>query len=165
MMKSSHKKILAACGVLVGVAACLHFIPVRYAGEPLRAQVVDADLQPVAGAQVDVVWRAWASTGNMCHAEDSTVHTYRAVTDDNGFFVIPKWGPVYLPRRFTIDSADPHVVIHKTDYEDRLIGGLRPDDIPEFSTHRMGATWNGKRIALALKGKSDPSRIQGLDPY
>ena len=164
-MKITHKKILAACGVLIGIAACLYLIPVRYAGEPLRAQVVDADLQPVADAQVDVIWRAWASTGNMCRAEDKTIHTHQVVTDDNGFFVIPKWGPVYLPRRFTIDSADPHVVIHKLNYEDRLIAGLRTEDVPEFSTHRLGAAWNGRRIALAQKGKYDPSRLQGLDPY
>ncbi len=164
-MKTNHKTILAVCGVLIAVALCVYLIPARFAGEQLRAQVVDADLIPVAGAEVEVVWRAWASTGNMCNAEDRTVHTYRAVTDDDGYFVIPKWGSVYLSRRFTIDSADPHVVIRKTNYEDRLIGGLRPEDAPSFSKSRLGATWNGKRIALALKGKYDPSRIQGLDPY
>lgn len=164
-MKTSHTKILAACGSVIGFAVCVYSVPVRYAGERLRAQVVDTDLQPLVGAQVDIVWRAWASTSNMCHAEDRTIHTHQAVTDDNGFFVIPKWGPVYLPRRFTIDSADPHVVIHKKNYEDRLIGGLPPDSIPKFSTHRIGATWNDKRILLTLKGKYDPSRIQGLDPY
>lgn len=140
-------------------------------GNPLRAQVVDVvTLQPIVGAQIEVNWHAWHPTLNMCNAAHRPVHTDRAVTDATGFFEIAGWGPVYLPRRYSLDSADPHLVIRQTGYEDRLIGsyltyGDADGFAPLFAAKRLDAGWNAKRIALYPKGRKDILSSQGFDPY
>jgi len=170
-MRVHRPKFFTVIGILVGALLFACLSPARFVGRSLRAQVVDAvTLQPVPDAQIEVRWSAWHPAFDMCNPAYRPVHTGLATTDSNGFFEIPSWGPVYLARWYSLDSAEPHLVIKRADYEDRLIGSYLPYGdqngfAPLVAAKRLGADWQGKRIAFYPKGRNDLLRTVGFDPY
>jgi hypothetical protein len=140
MLRSFH--LLAA----VSLAACT----ASYSARPITAIVVDAETgEPLEGVNVVAQWilhgPTWVSAGSL--------EVDEAVTDKDGRFHIPGWGPKEvpgdLPRGTRLGNA-PKLTFFKGGYSVKNLGNelqpqrLRPDnDIPV-----RYSDWDGKVIKL-----------------
>ena len=144
------------------------FTPAIYFGKELRAQVVDSEtLRPVAGVQVEARWTVIRPTLNL-ESHSRRLHEATVTSDENGFFVIPGWGPLFEPRWYRLYYDGPSVVLKKTRYEDRLISRLTSSNDSAARVwlwKTISAQWNGVRIKLYRTDAAEPLRAEGGDPY
>ena len=151
------------------------FVPALYIGEPLSGQVVDSlTLEPVSEVVVQIYCDVWHPTWNM-GSKTVALHQARAVTDKNGRFEFPKWGPEPAFRWYQLSSDEMGTSFIKPGYKVRFGGRgggtylesetTRP---PIFFPRTIGASWNGKRIRIAADGIPDVGvngDVMGGDPY
>lgn len=93
------------------------FYPSKYTAEPISGIVLNSTTgQPLAGAIVDVTW----------YSQDPDFHSPRreifeiqeAVTDAEGHFTIPGWGPKKIDRSgASFDVRQPEILIYKYGYK------------------------------------------------
>lgn len=102
---------LALCAISQ-VAACA-----TYSAAPMQATVVDAETkQPVEGAVVVAHW-VLEDTGAVKTVGD--MELMEAVTDPNGRFALPGWGPKATPQYpypVRLSQLDPEIIILKPGY-------------------------------------------------
>lgn len=149
--------------------------PASYAGAEINGRVVDAaGGQPLAGAVVVATW--WVYRFNAPLANDGVLCFYvaEAVSDAQGRYRIPAWGPIPRPSGSQMDPLggdDPILQAFKPGYEpegfqnyapeSRWQGGV-PFNPPDAELRR--SVLDGKDLALYRygtidrhKGVSDPS--------
>jgi hypothetical protein len=116
--------------------------PDSYSGAEIRGWVVDAETkQPLAGVHVVAQWIL--DTG-LFHAMHVTrLHIQETITDAQGDFYLPPWGPKPRPALSRLDTSDPLLTFFKPGYRplDRANGV--PHDDPVRTSR-----WHGKTIAL-----------------
>ncbi len=137
--------------VLLVVLLFALFVPGHfYAAAPFRGTVVDAQTQaPVEGAVVLAHWEV--STGGFADEEGcvSELAITEAVTDKEGRYAFPGWGPRYagcLNFPYFRNSRSPRILVFKPGYElevrqNQLSGDLDMD-------YYRRSEWNGKSIAI-----------------
>ncbi|HEY8101773.1 MAG TPA: carboxypeptidase-like regulatory domain-containing protein [Burkholderiaceae bacterium] len=89
------KKSWTKWGIALAIAlviATFIIYPSVYFSPEIRARVVTPSGEPVEGA---VVVASWSITGFINNARLGQLALYEAVTDKNGDFYIPQWGPRY----------------------------------------------------------------------
>jgi hypothetical protein len=117
----------------------------EFFGASLRARVVEGMMnEPVEGALVFAFWSTNPEAPTK-HSELGVVHAIEVLTDKDGYFEIPEWGPkkaVVTVKKFDnwissvlfnvekLIRVDPQIVIYKAGYE------LRVYD-PYFGTQRQ----------------------------
>jgi hypothetical protein len=143
--------------IAVFVTSCAY--TVRYRSPEVSAIAVDKDTsKPIPGLTVTVSWNAILYT-NVHSLENNDVimdiHSGTAVTDTNGAFVIPSWGPVSCPSSWRYFRCDPVVSFSKSGrnlgYWDNLANGSSFDDIHAlpFQTVDFGKpSWDGQKLKL-----------------
>ena len=144
------------------------FTPAIYFGKKLRAQVIDSvTFRPVSKVQIKARWTVYRPTLNF-ESDFRQLHQAYAITDDDGFFEIPAWGPILEPRWYSLDSVGPELELQKVGYEDR--GVSRPISYFDSRSNvwlwkNIGAEWSGCRIRLY--GLEAPRQIEvgDSDPY
>src|SRR5579859_2167329 len=113
-------------------------------GEAVAAQVVDADTgQPLAGVNVVAHWELHRGSLGGDALPCGAANVEEAVTDQNGRFRIPGWGPV----RSSCDllEMDPVLIFFKSGYSFQgLTNGVLGGDPPTVSR----SDWDGKIIKL-----------------
>jgi len=132
---------------MVSLSACT----TTYSAKPMTATVVDAETgQPLESVNVVAQWilhgPTWRSAGSL--------EVDEAVTDKDGKFHIPGWGPKAipddLPRGTRLGNSDPALIFFKSGYRIRHLGNelqlnrLRPED----DTPVRSSDWDGKVIKL-----------------
>jgi hypothetical protein len=86
--------------------------PSEYYSKEIRARIVDADTgQPLEG----VVVAKWVLSGGIKPPIDLEV--LEAVTDKDGWFYIPGWGPKKRPVLRYLENRDPELLIFKSGYK------------------------------------------------
>jgi hypothetical protein len=114
-----------------------------YSSKELHGQVVETETgQPVEGA---VVVASWLLSPTMWGHEQyhKRLHIVETVTDAEGRFVIPAWGPKLLPPLTELDETNPRLVVFKSSYKP----AWRPNaTLPSGPV--LDADWNGKVIQL-----------------
>lgn len=128
--------------------------PVYYAKD-IRGQVVDAETgQPLEGVIVVARWML-RSAGPGSNSPGISINTIEVVTDKEGKYFIPGWGPrPRLPLHY-LDYDDPALRFFKSDfYPQSLSNTFRSD---EHHNKRMVRTseWDTKVIKLMLFGSND----------
>ena len=97
--------LLAVWPVKVSAAGFCKNPPYEYMFEPIKAKIVNADTgQPIEGAIVIAFWKTIQPI-QFLKIEES-------VTDSNGEFSFPGWGPIKRPDGCLWDS-DPHMKVFK----------------------------------------------------
>jgi hypothetical protein len=133
--------LLLACSY---VAACDGARSTRYFGaDAITAWVMDAETgTPVDNANVIAAWQLMSGfEGQPRHY----VMVMEAVTDKDGRFHFPAWGPKATSDPGQIESAAPVLIIFKPGY--RLTGGSNIRKLPDPDLH-MTSIWNGKVFKL-----------------
>jgi hypothetical protein len=122
-----------------------------YSAKSIEAWVVDAETgKPVEGANVVAHWELrYGLEGGGSYQ----LQIMEDVTDKNGRFFFPAWGPKeipgHLPKEARLKQLDPGIVIFKSGYETKRVWNDRPPST--FGGHGAStrtSDWNGKTIQL-----------------
>lgn len=104
------------CVILGVLPACA--TPLTYSAKEIRGQIVDDETgEPIEGVVVVAQWILF----EMGVGHRKRLHIEETVTDKDGRYIIPAWGPKpHLP--FTeLDREDPMLAIFKSGYEPRIL--------------------------------------------
>ena len=116
-----------------------------YSAEPIEAWVIDAETkQPLEGVIVTANWQLEEGTfgGNVPVGQ---LMVMEAVTDNNGRFYFPAWGPI-KPKKGHLVIRDPQLLIFKSGYKHV---GLENEFSQNYNKGAMRRSdWNGKRIEM-----------------
>lgn len=133
---SCYLMALAACGT-----------PLMYSAEAIRGQIVDAETgQPIDGAVVVAQWVLFE--GGIGHGgHKGRLHIFETVTDEDGRYLIPEWGPKPHPPLTELVDRDPEILIFKSTYEPKTLRN---------STARTDSArvseWDGRVVKLKRAG-------------
>lgn len=159
-MKQRASIYFLALAVTLSLAGCAAVFGSSLSADATDSQVLDADTgQPIEGAVVVAYWEmhrgSFAGDSLPCGAAD----VEEAVTDKDGKFHIPGWGPVH--SSCDMRSFDPFLYVFKSGYSFARVGNYPYDPPFVTSTH---SEWNGKPIKL--KRFPDPDlRKTGIKSY
>jgi hypothetical protein len=137
---------------------------VFYRSPAVSGRIIDSYTgQPIEGATVQVRWSALRH--HFIEGADSTdIHTATVMTDSNGFFSIPSWGPVGLAREWHYYEFDPMVTFEKTGYKQSYKDNhdnqdsVTSDAIPFFPVTLKLPSWAGNELELEPLSPSIPAR-------
>jgi hypothetical protein len=143
-MKRILSLIILSAGT-INLTACA----LVYTAEPMEARVVEAGTQkPLAGVVVVAHWQL--VQGTMVGSNlGGQLEVMEAVTDPEGRFGFPGFGPKTALGGQYLDDQDPELIFFKPGYEYRTLRNEYQGDSPTFSiVHR--SQWNGKTIEMTV---------------
>lgn len=137
--------VLMSLGMACALSACAR--PITYSAETIDARVVDADTkQPLEGV---VVVAHWVLEGGIHVDRVGDLVVLEAVTDKNGQFHFPAWGPIRHWSRSRLTYMDPQLLIFKSGYEfRRLANPLTKEALEGKPDPVRRSRWNGGTIEL-----------------
>ncbi len=144
-MKETTLGILLLLVIAISLPACA--APLQYVIEPMEARVVDATTkQPLERVVVVAHWELEHGTvgGNVPSGQLRVMET---VTDKDGRFAFPGFGPETLVNRFLV-NRDPRLIIFKPGYEYRGLSNAYTSDRELRTRRERRSDWNGKTIEL-----------------
>lgn len=141
---------------LVGLATGCVLAPPFYWAREIRGRVVDADTgEAIEGAVVVADWKLYG--GGMGHGGyRNSLRKDETLTDADGRFALPAWGPLRRPSYEILDDA-PHIVIFRRTYE---IATLRNRADSNGFVRR--SDWNESTFRLRKFTGPVNMRVQGL---
>jgi hypothetical protein len=114
-----------------------------YGADPITAWVADAETgKPIEGANVLALWEMKYGLEN--HGTNYAM-VLETVTDAEGKFSLPGWGPQLVLKSGGIETGGPRLTIFKSGY--RVGGGANEGSFAVESRH-MTSGWNGKVLEL-----------------
>lgn len=127
--------------------------PLTYSAEAIEAKVVDAETKkPLEGAVVVAHWVLEESTiisFKVRQAGDLMI--LETVTDKEGKFTFPAWGPIQHWKGSRLTYMDPEILVFKNDYEYRRLNNYdsaSPEQRAGKAVSLRRSEWNGKTIEL-----------------
>lgn len=144
-MKLNKKRtilILIVSILLLSLQACAH--PMFYRSKEFSGTVVDATTnEPIEGVVVVAQWipRSW-KVGEMGHY--GLVDIYEAVTDKEGKYMIPGWGPKLREPGTYLDDGEPEISFFKKGYWYLHVA----NDGKGGNSSPRESVWNGRVIKL-----------------
>lgn len=114
-MRPRSRRILIALSLVLLPLWVLGDPPVYFAKE-IHGQIVDDETgQPLEGVVVVAEWRLF-SPGIGHRVQSGTINTLEVLSDKEGKYFIPAWGPRPRPPFAYLDHLDPELKIFKSDY-------------------------------------------------
>lgn len=131
--------------VTYAISACA--TPVTYSAEPIEARIVDVDTKlPLEGV---VVVAHWVLEGGIHVDRVGDLVILETVTDKNGKFHFPAWGPIEHWKRSRLTNMDPEIIMFKSGYEyKRLANPSSKEAIGGKPYPVRRSQWNGKVIEM-----------------
>lgn len=144
-MKRNRLFILLLLCATHALSACA--TPVTYSAEPIEAWIVDAETkQPLEGV---VVVAHWVLEGGIHVDRMGDFMIIETVTDKNGRFYFPAWGPLRHWGRSRLTYMDPEIIIFKSSYEYRqLANEMTAEAIGGKAFPVRKSVWSGRTIVL-----------------
>jgi hypothetical protein len=144
--------------LLLSTTSCSLLTPnatIYYRSPEVSGIMVDADSgQPVGGVDINVTWVVSHRTENEHSPESLTLHEENVISDTNGVFAIPAWGPVPASRKWHYFGEDPVVGFSKPgyikSYQVNNNGNLyiMQNTWPGGTFTYVKPTWNGHNIPI-----------------
>lgn len=158
---------IMALSTVMALSACASTR--EYYGAPIEAWVVDAESgKPVEGVAVMAVWKyKWGTIGGT--AGEGSLVVMEAVTDSNGRFAFPAWGPERLPpakgvwfgaEAYLDTWTDPALYLLKPGYRYLRLGNY-PHEQAIDNPMRKSA-WNGKTVRMERAPKTDADHARQI---
>lgn len=119
---------------------------VTLSAEPVAARVVDADThQPLTGVVIMANWELHQGSFTG-HAPPCAVDVEEAVTDENGNFRIPGWGPITVDSSCEMRDENPSMILFKSGYR---VGGVDNNPMDPLKTVTVSrSAWNGVTMKM-----------------
>jgi hypothetical protein len=156
MLKKTLMGVVVTLGIVFLVGNLL-FPPVWISPE-IRTRVVDEAGKPVQGAVVVLNWQLYQG---MHGWPEGSLATLEAVTDINGEFIIPKWGPMWTERK-GLRPGEPSTHIFHESFEPLSAGNtLDSRDVLKKPWVFIRYYMNGKTYSLkSFKGSPEENEKQ-----
>jgi len=150
-MRTSPAAFALLLVMLCPLSACG---PLLYYAEPIHGTVVDSETQqPLIGAVVVAQW----VVGKGPRAEPHTYELSEALTDPDGRYTLPGWGPRLRPLNARFYYSAPRLIVFKNGF------------VPAFFDNRNGgdcmvhsSEWNGKPLQISPFHGGADDRAQQL---
>lgn len=134
-------------------------LPVHFQSQAVSGTVVDKQTsQPMADVTVTVRWAALHSTGNEHNPDCIEIKSFTTVTDSNGVFRVPAWGPVTLHGSWHYFVTEPEASFTKSgrflgsvkndNYKSKIEWQVEVDTSPFQTVTFENPSWNGQRIPM-----------------
>lgn len=141
-MTKKQKRIAIGFAIIFLAWIVFGYPPIYFAKE-MRGQIVDAETgKPIEGTVIVAQWISYVvGIGHGGH--NLRIHITETVTDKDGRYVIPGWGPKLRLPLTDLDHLDPRLSIFKS--------GYRPEELVnkrDRSSMVRSSDWNGKVIKL-----------------
>ena len=131
--------------IFIFLTSCF-FRPRFYSAKPIEAWIVDEDTgKPLKDVVVVIYWELY---GGMQPHPVGQLTVMETVTDKNGRFYFPAWGPKTTFRGYFRDAPD--IILFKSGYKWRSAGdyyATRKDLLGKGPSIRI-SKWHGKSIEL-----------------
>ncbi len=141
------------CLLLLVLPACAGSL--TYSAEVIEAKVIDAETRkPLEGVIVTANWQLEQGTmgGNI---QVGQLMVMEAVTDNEGQFLFPAWGPKTTRESFLVND-DPQILLFKSGYEYRRLNNPYSSNRELRLRSERRSQWNGKTIEMKpFKGTSE----------
>lgn len=143
---------------------------IQYSAEPITARVVDAETkQPIEGVNIVAHWQLEGGLEGGNNVGQMMV--MEAVTDANGKFSFPAWGPKEMPiglpwyhANARLKNMDPEILLFKSGYESlRLLNSKPLDKIKDKTPFVRTSDWNGKMVEMKRFRGSLKEYAENLD--
>lgn len=129
--------------------------PPFYWAEEIRGQVVDAVTgDPLAGAVVVVRWNLFG-VGFGHGSTVGAIHLIEVLTDDQGNYVVPAWGPRLRPPSTFMRNNEPRLRFFKRGYFPQSHANKVLGNVHRTRDAVRKSEWNGKVIKLQPFDGSD----------
>ena len=126
-----------------------------HSAESIEAWVVDAQTdQPIEGAVVVAHWqleRKFAIPPGVVGYDPRgplQLQILETVTDANGRFGFPAWGPRRAPLGSYLEGEDPRIIIFKSGYEIFAQGNFHPPILDTSASSTRTSELNGRTVKL-----------------
>lgn len=143
-MKRNIRRPLFILACLLPALLGMGGYPSKYSAEAIEARVIDAETKQVLEGVI--VTANWELVGGF---EGNTpvgqMKVLEAVTDKNGKFTFPAWGPEPRKKGY-LRNRDPQLLLFKPSYEYKRLLNETSSKISMESLRR--SEWNGKTIEL-----------------
>jgi hypothetical protein len=141
---------------LVGFSTCT-WAPPLYWGEAIRGRVVDADTgEPLEGVVIVADWKLLA--GGYGHGGHiSSLVVQETVSDQDGQFMLPEWGPRVRPSFTRLDKA-PWLILFKSGYEHSALWNEQ-----NSNSFVRRSDWDARRVTLKRFSGTAEKRLETLD--
>jgi hypothetical protein len=146
-------RLLVGIALLATLSACSN----TYRAPEISAQVVDAETGlPIEDAVVLLSWQSRQNSFAGHGIIEGLIQVVEVLTDANGMFTSPAWGPKKDPHSGFADRYQPNITVFKSGY---LLGQFDNDDYKGYGKieydfpSELKSKWDGKVLALeALSG-------------
>lgn len=141
--------LLAFVAVTVTPGGAEGIVPAFYSAKEIRARVVDAETdQPIEGAIVVAVWELDPISG-----EGPRLQVAEVLTDAQGQFFFPGWGPKPRPPLTEFGTKSPYLLIFKRGYVPVRLHNARKS---EFTRLRALTNLTAAQISYRAGWQGDP---------
>lgn len=127
---AAKKNKLNIIGIFIFIFACITIIssaiastvfrtfdpsklPDEYSFTEIKGTVIDAETKkPIEGVVVVALWKInWRGRPGIYYEGGTAkvIHAEEAVTDKDGKYTIPAWGPIKRPKEWAFEGADPSI--------------------------------------------------------
>lgn len=133
--------------LLFGESACGS--PYEYSAESIEAWIVNAETgEPMEGA---IVVAHWILKFGIESAGSEDLVVMETVTDADGRFYFPAWGPVRIPKELPRDARlmnqDPEIIVYKPRYgSDGFYNSREDGPFQDKGPSVRKSQWNAKTI-------------------
>lgn len=160
-----RSRVLALLALICVLIIIIFMTPAFFMGEAFKGRIIDeATGKPVQGAVVVASWPLQTEIGGFHPSTITTINieVMEAVTDHNGYFMFPAWGPKLNTNLDAMRSGNPFLLVFKRGYlfnlEQNLDGGRMK---PRRWQIVQRSDWNGKMILLKPNNyENDPTQYQ-----
>lgn len=120
---------------------------VQLSSPAITGLVIDVDTgAPVSHVNVVAEWRR---ERNYVDDEGALIYVTETVTEKDGSYTIPAWGPIALPSRSDFrQGEDPVITIFKSGYQPVSLSNETVSDIRYRSTPLGKSKWAGATIKI-----------------
>ena len=142
---------LLRLAVLMLVALAVQSCAFSYSAKPIHASVIDAETKaPLPGV---IVVAHWVVNFGLEGGSGTDLVLMETVTDAEGQFSFPAWGPVALPSDLPIEARmkeqSPELILVREGYQLRVLNNDLP--VSQQASGGLGvrkSDWNGQTIPL-----------------
>lgn len=160
---------------ILALPACA--TPLTYSAEPIEAWIVDAETkQPIEDV---IVVAHWELVGPMENYPVGQIEVLESVTDKNGRFHFPAWGPkLHLAPFSYLTDSDPELLFFKSGYKYISVSNslyLRPkkyyyDGMPGGTKEKPTGSkrisfWNGETIKMERFGGAAEKYLDNFSDF
>jgi len=163
-------RILSLVMVLGLITGCFVFGVFKYSTTPIEGWVVDEETgKPLKDVIVVVQWMLYNYKFQVVQGSSGVLTAMEAVTDEKGYFYLPKLGPKTMPRGSYVLHKSPKLIFFKSGYYWKELSNspkiFDPDKYPNIDRCILSAEkisrfnyqvpethsdWHGKTIKLKI---------------